>query len=126
LSVPDRQRSWWEVVRWWELRRLPYSLAAGSAAVAGVVLLLLVDTLPPRLPPAETDFEYLFAPLVGLVLANVAYTGGWVTELLVRRATGGAPRFGPVAWTVGLAFSVLCALAPAAVNAVLWAARALA
>jgi hypothetical protein len=48
------------------------------------------------------------------ILANVCYTGGWVTELVVAKVWAiDTSRFGPVAFTLGTAFSVLITLAPA-------------
>ena len=52
--------------------------------------------------------------LVYGVLANVFYTGGWVTELLVARLwRADTTRFGPIAYTLGTAFSGLVTLIPA-------------
>ena len=41
------------------------------------------------------------------------YTGGWVTELLVAKVWSvDTSRFGPIAFTLGAAFSVLVTLIP--------------
>jgi hypothetical protein len=51
------------------------------------------------------------------VIANVCYTGGWIVELLVAKVWRvESTRFGPIAFTLGTAFSVLVALAPAGLN----------
>jgi hypothetical protein len=51
------------------------------------------------------------------VIANVCYTGGWIVELLVAKAWRvESTRFGPIAFTLGTAFSVLVAFAPAGLN----------
>jgi hypothetical protein len=58
--------------------------------------------------------------------ANVCYTGGWISEALVRKVwqerTGA---FGQITFTLGLVFSVLITLAPAAFFSVLLTARLL-
>jgi hypothetical protein len=54
--------------------------------------------------------------VVGVVLyglANVCYTGGWITELLVARLWSvDTTRFGPIAFVLGTGFSVLVTLIP--------------
>jgi hypothetical protein len=51
------------------------------------------------------------------VIANVCYTGGWIVELLVAKVWRvESTRFGPIAFALGTAFSVLVALAPAGLN----------
>jgi len=51
------------------------------------------------------------------ILANVCYTGGWVVELLVAKVWRvESTQFGPIAFALGTAFSVLLALAPAGLN----------
>ena len=58
--------------------------------------------------------------------ANICYTGGWISEALVRKIwqerTGA---FGQIAFVLGLVFSVLITLAPAAFFSVLLTARLL-
>ena len=61
----------------------------------------------------------LFA-LIGVViyglLANVCFTGGWILELIVRKAwPQEADRFATLSLSLGVIFSVLLTLAPAIV-----------
>jgi len=68
---------------------------------------------PPIGLPDPPAFALLGALLYG-ILANVCYTGGWVTELLVAKVWSvDTSRFGPIAFTLGTAFSVLLTLMPA-------------
>lgn len=54
------------------------------------------------------------------IIANVCYTGGWITELLVARFwRADRSRFGPIAFTLGTGFSVFATLVPAAAVVVL-------
>jgi hypothetical protein len=77
-----------QIVLWWEARRVAYN------AALGVVGLLL-------------------GALLYGILANVGYTGGWIVELLVARLWSvDTERFGPIAFTLGMAFSVLVTLLP--------------
>jgi len=62
-------------------------------------------------PPAFA----IMGVLVYGVLANFCYTGGWITELVVAKVWAvDTSRFGPIAFALGTAFSVLVPLAPAA------------
>jgi hypothetical protein len=87
------------VILWWELRRPVYNVAVG---ISGTLSLLAVLVIAPDYFP-----EPLSAVAFGF-LCNVCYTGGWITELLVRwwwpRL---AQRFGPTALVSGFRFSVL-------------------
>jgi hypothetical protein len=61
-------------------------------------------------PPA---FALVGVLLYG-ILANVCYTGGWITELLVAKLWSlDTTRFGPIAFILGTGFSVLVTLIPA-------------
>jgi hypothetical protein len=63
-------------------------------------------------PPALT----IVAVVIYGLLANVCYTGGWITELLVVKLwQADTSRFGPIAYTLGTALSALITLAPAGV-----------
>ena len=63
----------------------------------------------------------LILAVIGVIvfgsIANACYTGGWIVELLVAKLWHvESTRFGPIAFTLGTAFSVLLALAPAGLN----------
>ena len=107
------------IVAWWEFRRLPYNMIVGTTGmfsggimVSTAVMCVHRGGAPIGLPNPP------IAALIGVVLfgviANVCYTGGWITELLVAKVWHAeTPQFGPIAFTLGTAFSVLVALAPA-------------
>jgi hypothetical protein len=76
-----------------------------------------------HLKPGE-DAEEPLALLAALVLANMAYTLGWMMEIvltIVRRSS--APRVGPTLLRAGLIFSAVVVLAPAFCWSVVWAHR---
>jgi ABC-type branched-subunit amino acid transport system permease subunit len=106
-----------DVIGWWEARRVPFNLVVGiagvvSCVVAGPVVLgsylLGVADLAPD-PP-------LFA-VFGIILyaigANVCFTGGWITELIIRKIwPHEADRFATLSFSFGLVFSILLTLTP--------------
>jgi hypothetical protein len=97
LAVGPEPRSWWQIILWWELRRILYNLIM---AVVGLVSMAIMA---------------VSIPLIYVLIAvglNVLYTGGWLTELLVRTLTQHPEwrqRFAPRAW---LTYLVLSALVP--------------
>jgi hypothetical protein len=95
-----------EVVRWWEQRRLPFNVAVGAT---GLVSLSFIAGLGAIGPEAHA---FQGPPLVGVLaygaMANLAYTSGWMLELLMLRPLFGR-RSGTVGATLfryGLAFSM--------------------
>ena len=69
--------------------------------------------------PGSPLFAIAGVLLYGIV-ANICYTGGWITELLVARLwRADTSRFGPIAFALGTGFSVFVTLVPAAATVVL-------
>ena len=107
------------VVLWWEARRVPYNVIVGMVGLMSSAVLVTVAFVcesrggaPIGLP--DPPILALLGVLLYGIVANVCYTGGWITELLVAKLwavdTG---RFGPIAFILGTALSVLVTLAPA-------------
>lgn len=98
LTVGAEPRPWWQVILWWELRRLPYNLI--MAVVGLLSMAIMAVTIP------------LIYVLIAVGL-NVLYTGGWAAELLVRAGTQRPEwrqRFAPRAWLTYLGLSALVPL----------------
>ena len=113
------------VVGWWEARRVPYNLIVGAVGLMSAAVMVSVAFTCERRggAPIGLPDSPLFA-IAGILLygivANVCYTGGWITELVVARLWRvDTSRFGPIAFTLGTAFSVVVTLVPAAVVVVL-------
>ena len=118
------------VVGWWEGRRVAYNLIIGAVGIvsSGVMVTVAFTCESRGGAPIGLPDPPLFAVLAVLlygILANVCYTGGWITELLVARFWGvDTSRFGPIAFSLGTAFSVLVTLVPAGVVIVIAAITA--
>lgn len=111
-----------EVIRWWESRRVFFNLVVGCTGIFTCFLLIVcaftADSFVGE-PIGMTD-----GPLLGVfliipyaLLANVFYTGGWISELLIR-TTGKAQSaavFGLRAFRAGVTFSIFITLCPAAI-----------
>jgi len=111
FDVPPEPRSVWSIIGWWELRRVLYNLALCLVGGASFVLLLLLVDLERMVNP-DDDVDFLVLP-VAFVLANVAYTGGWVVELLVRLIWRDRyPHLGPKLLKLGLLLTLNVVLLP--------------
>jgi hypothetical protein len=110
----------WNVICWWEARRLPYNMIVGLAGALSGLLILGNAFVTERVlgEPIGLSDPPVFAVIAVIaygVMANVCFTGGWIAELLSRRVWGGrVDAFGEVALTLGTIFSVLLTLLPSA------------
>ena len=67
LKIKSIDRKWWEIILWWEIRRIPYNLIMYFIGLLSFYICFV--TIP---------LVYL---VIGLLL-NVIYTFGWIVELV--------------------------------------------
>jgi hypothetical protein len=106
----------WHVIGWWESRRIPYNLVVGLAGIFSSAVIVTIGLVGYFFFhsefPAPTGLTIL-AVIFYAMIANLCYTGGWVAELIVRKAwPNEADRFAVLTFSFGLAFSVLLTLLP--------------
>lgn len=112
LFEPTLVRSAPRVVQWWESRRLAYNAIVGVTGVGTLAYSSVVSYL--------ARGQWVVAPLQLIVVygvaANVCYTLGWVSEIVIERWLQ-RPVFGlgPALFRHGLVFSIGLTLFPAAV-----------
>jgi hypothetical protein len=112
-------QSTWQIIGWWEARRIPFNLIVGAAGAVSAIGMLMTALISEELlgqPIGMQDPPVL--AVVGAVLfvlgANACYTGGWIGELIVRRAwPDQSELFGTLMFTLGLVFAVVVTLSPA-------------
>jgi hypothetical protein len=115
----------WDIIAWWELRRIPYNLIVGAAGFGSTVLIVGTALITEQVTgePVGLPDPPIFAVLAVVayaILANVCYTGGWAAELLSRRVWGDrAQAFGEIAFTLGTVASVFLTLIPGVLVALL-------
>lgn len=108
----------WQVIGWWEARRIPFNLIVGVAGVASGTALLgmgLVSELLFDVPMGIPDPPILAIAAIVFyaVAANVCFTGGWMAELVVRRTwPHEAEGVATLSFTLGLVFAVAVTLLP--------------
>lgn len=118
-----------EIIKWWELRRIPFNIAVGITGVFTCVVILIVATVS-----SSTFGESLGLPdppgiaifgIIGYcIVANLCFTCGWVVEILVRtiwQEKAGA--FAQISFSLGLLFSILLTLVPAVFFVIVLAIR---
>lgn len=109
----------WQVIGWWESRRIPFNLIVGATGIVSSGAILAIALVSERLfgVPFGLPDPPIFA-ILGVVFfavaANVCYTGGWMAEVIVRRTwPDQSEMFGTLTFTLGLPFAVVVTLAPA-------------
>ncbi len=118
FRLPYTCRTPSQIIGWWESRRLPFNLAVGATGLVTLGAVNLIALLPPRPAPVPLVGSLVVAGVYGL-LANVCYTGGWMTELFIRRrGNESLEPVGPALFRYGFVFSVGLTLFPIAVAAI--------
>lgn len=108
----------WQVIGWWEARRIPFNVIVGMAGAASGVAILCIAVageiffgVPFGMP--DPPIFAVAAVIVYVLGANVCFAGGWIAELIVRRTwPDESDRFGTLSFTLGLAFAVVVTLLP--------------
>jgi hypothetical protein len=103
----------WQIIRWWELRRIPYNAVL---FVIGMTSLLAMEWLQARALPVgrnAIELETGLTVVAYAVLANLCYTLGWIVELAGRKSHNPSDRTrARRLFVVGLCFSCLLTSAP--------------
>jgi len=110
-----------QIIWWWEKRRFWFNLVVGFIGLFNCLLMVGIGLYteyaagtPIGIP--DPTMSAIVTILVYGIMANICYTGGWVAELIARDIwQARARRFGQITFALGLFFSVLLTLLPAAV-----------
>jgi hypothetical protein len=104
----------WEVIRWWELRRVSYNAILFVIGIASIFAMeLLMSKVIPIGEDAVEPIVLAFSVVAYGVLANLCYTLGWIVELVSKREHEvGARQRAEKLFLLGLWFSCLLTSAP--------------
>ena len=109
--------STWDIICWWENMRWVYNGAVGAAGLT-VVLAYLFLTLISSWHAYSLHWQYAVMQIaipsvVYAVAANIFYTTGWISEILLHRYTDvKTDDFAKIAFIGGTVLSVLLTLIP--------------
>src|SRR5215831_11201846 len=113
----------WDVVVWWELRRILYNLALLAIGLGSI---FAMEAIGGRMVQAGEDFVepmfLLFGVIAYGIAANLCYTLGWITELLWSAGDiSRTERVRPKIFRIGFCFSAGLTALPAALMVFIWA-----
>ena len=112
--APPSSTSFWRVIAWWELRRIPFNIIIGIYGAICLVIFFVAIQSSGQLQPGEDAVEplaLLFAPLA----INLLYTLGWIVEIPARLMISTlSPRFGPMLLKLGIGLGLFLITLPAA------------
>lgn len=114
VTRPTPIDSLWSVIGWWERRRIPYNLFLAALGIPSLLLFYWGMAASHSVPAGEDAVEPM-ALIAAPVLANIAYTLGWIAEGLRRFRPWISPE-GPRLMRFGLWFSLFIVLAPALIG----------
>jgi hypothetical protein len=109
FTLQDREGdNAFDIVVWWEIRRVPYNVLVGAAGIASIAAWLSIGSLPLMTDLANSEDAVGAEPLSVLAapfLFNFCYTAGWICEIGMRQL--GVLRVGPPLLKLGTGLSLL-------------------
>ena len=124
FSAPAGKRTAWDVVLWWEIRRVAYNAIMAVVGIAAFAAFYLLISASGELKPGDDAVEPLALVAVP-IFANVCYTAGWVLEVLTLWTLDRPIVVGPILLKLGLVFSCLVVWVPATLWGVIFLWRLL-
>ena len=83
LCVPDTERRWYDIIIWWEIRRVLYNLIIVPAGLFWFAIFILMLVLAGGEGEDLGDpFLPTFFVIIYIIVANFFYTFGWVSEIV--------------------------------------------
>ena len=110
LQVKTEERSFFQIIIWWELRRILYNIIVLFAGILSIIIMLTVASGRVHLEPGEDFYEPIMIPIFAF-LCNMCYTLGWLTEIFIKCSL----IYGPKMFKRGLYFSLFWVFLPTAI-----------
>jgi hypothetical protein len=107
LQVKNEDRSFFQIIIWWEFRRILYNAIILIAGIFSTVIMLTAASSRIELDSGEDFFEPIVIPIFAL-LCNMGYTLGWLTEVFIKRNL----TYGPKMFKRGLYFTLFWVFLP--------------
>ena len=110
LQVKTEDRNLFQVIVWWELRRILYNIIVLIAGILSLIIMITAASGRVHLEPGEDFFEPIVIPIFA-VLCNMGYTLGWLTEVFIKRSA----TYGPKMFKRGLYFTLFWIFLPSTI-----------
>ena len=114
LEVDSEDRSTFQILFWWELRRILYNIVVLAFGIMSLVIISAIVNVQPG-----EDLIEPFAIIGFGILCNLCYSLGWLTEIFRKKDK----KYGPKMFKVGLYFTLFFVFLPLAIHIVLWTLR---
>jgi hypothetical protein len=113
FAVPKDLPSWWRVIVWWEIRRIPFNLIIAVYGLLCLMIFFWAITSSGHLEPGEDAVEPM-ALIAAPFIVNICYTTGWFVELAARMMIPSlSTRFSSALLKIGIGFSLFVISIPA-------------
>ena len=107
LQVKTKDRNIFQIIFWWEIRRILYNVILLIAGIISLLLLMFFSLNKIKLEAGE-DFIEPISFILFAFLSNVFFTLGWITEIFVERSLD----YGRKMFKTGLYFTLICMFIP--------------
>jgi hypothetical protein len=115
LKVKTENRNIFQIILWWELRRILYNAIVLIAGIISINIMLIVSKGKVELQPGEDFIEPFMIIFFGFV-CNMCYTLGWFTEICKKKSL----TYGPKMFKRGLYFTLFWVFLPSIIWIILW------
>lgn len=120
FEAPQGRPAYLQIILWWELRRIPYNLILAVAGFASLMVFYCAINAAGALKPGEDAVEPI-ALLAAPIVANIAYTSGWIVECIQQLLFPRPDRkFGLRLLQAGMSFTFLVILFPSVTWGILY------
>ena len=111
LDVESKDRTMFQIILWWEFRRILYNVIVLVSGILSMsIMLIIVDVKPGE------DLQEPLAIIGFGILCNLGYTFGWLTEIARKKTK----TYGPLMFKIGLCFTLFFVFAPAILLLIMW------
>ncbi len=112
----------WEIIRWWEIRRIFYNAILFGIGIASILgMEWLMDKVIPVGEDAVEPFALAFGAVTYGIMANICYSFGWIVEVRGSRTNAVLARArGRKLFLAGLWFSCVLTTAPIWYGLIFW------
>jgi len=107
LKVKTEDRNVFQIIIWWELRRILYNIIVLICGILSLLIMMSAASGRVELEPDEDFYEPIMIPIFA-VLCNFGYTLGWLTEIFIKRSL----TYGTRMFKVGLYFTLFWVFLP--------------